>query len=303
MPVSAAPNDSPQFQFTLRQLLTGMTILCVLTALGSWLGIGTALFLFVLFTTITIAIRFASKRRFAEAALTVLVGFIFLVLLLPTLGTARDSPRWAFCQNNMRNIALALQQYEILNGTLPPAYIADESGKPMHSWRVLLLPYLEQQQIYRQYRFDEPWDSPNNSQLHGHIVKLFKCPSDNRTTNDTSYVFVTGSQTIWPGATATKLADIKDGPGSTIFLVEVHNSGIHWMEPRDLDFAQMPMAINPTKGLGISSVHLPEGFANVVFADGKPQRIPNTASAKAIRAALTISGGEKDRLPVVKDRR
>jgi hypothetical protein len=203
----------------------------------------------------------------------------------------------------MRNIALALQQYEIRNGTLPPAYIADADGKPMHSWRVLLLPYLEQSALYRQYRFDEPWDGPNNSQLHLERIRLYECPSDNCLSRNTSYVVVTGAKTIWPGATPTKLADIKDGPNNTIILVEVHNSGIHWMEPRDLDIAKMPMAINASKGVSISSVHHPAGFANVVFADSQAERIPNTASAKSIRAALTISGGEKDRLPTIGNRR
>jgi prepilin-type processing-associated H-X9-DG protein len=203
----------------------------------------------------------------------------------------------------MRNIALALQQYESRNGTLPPAYIADADGKPMHSWRVLLLPYLEQNALYRQYRFDEPWDGPNNSQLHGELVRAYFCPSETTYSPATNYVVVTGSQTIWPDATPAKLADITDGLQNTILLVEVHNSGIHWMEPRDLDIAKMPMAINAPKGVSISSVHHPAGFANVVFADGAAERIPNNAPAKALRAALTISGGEKDRLPTIRNRR
>src|SRR5262249_25630955 len=153
-----------------------------------------------------------------------------------------------------------------------------------------------QKYLYDQYRFDEPWDGPNNSQLHGTLLKIYMCPSEPTPSPATNYVVVTGSQTIWPGATSTKMADIKDGPSNTILLIEVLNSGIHWMEPRDLDMTQMPMAITPAKGLGISCVHKPEGFANIAFADGGTRRIPNTASAKAIRAALTISGGEKEQL-------
>jgi hypothetical protein len=295
----------PPFQFTLRQLLSAMTTICVAAGSFYWLNPGIALVAIVLFAIVAVSYFYARRRQYgyAEAAVTIALGFVVILLILPAVQAARETPPWASCQYNMHSIALALQQYEIRNGTLPPAYIADADGKPMHSWRVLLLPYLEQNALYRQYRFDEPWDGPNNSQLHDTRVKIYLCPSERTNTFATNYVVVTGSQTIWPGATPTKLADIKDGPHNTIILVEVHNSGIHWMEPRDLDITNMPMAINAPKGVSISSAHHSAGFANVVFADGQPERIPNTALAKAIRAALTISGSEKDRLPTIRNRR
>jgi hypothetical protein len=198
----------------------------------------------------------------------------------------------------MRNIALALQQYEAMNGSFPPAYIPAADGKPIHSWRVLLLPYLDQRQLYKQYLFDEPWDGPNNSKLQSIVVKLYSCPSDVYGPT-ASYVAVTGPQTIWPGAKSTKMSDIKDGTANTIILVEVHNSGIHWMEPRDLDMSQMPMAVNSPTGLSISSGHSGP-FANIIFADGRPQRIPNNTPDKSLRAALTIAGSEKTPLPAVR---
>jgi len=305
MPLSAPSKDQPPFQFTLRQLFGAMTVICVAAGSFYWLNPGIALIAIVLFAIVAISYFYARRHQYgyAEAAVTIAIGFVALLLLLPAVQVARDTPRWAYCQNNMCSIALALQQYEVMNGTFPPAYIADENGKPMHSWRVLLLPYLEHEHLYNKYRFDEPWDGPNNSLLHSERVRLFMCPSDTNAVGNTSYVVVTGPQTIWPGAKATKMADIKDGPHNTILLVEVHDSGIHWMEPRDLDMAQMPMAINPAKGMSISSAHHSAGFANVVFADGKPARIPNSAPAKALRAALTISGNEKERLPVISGRR
>jgi prepilin-type processing-associated H-X9-DG protein len=171
----------------------------------------------------------------------------------------------------------------------------------MHSWRVLLLPYLDERNLYKQYRFDEPWDGPNNSQLHGERVRLYECPSDSHATRtETSYLAVTSPQTIWPGATTTKMSDIKDGPANTVLIVEAHHTGIHWMEPRDLDFATMPMTVNSTTGLSISSAHLPTGFANVVFADGHAERIANSTPSKSLRAALTISGKEREKLPTVR---
>src|SRR4030095_4901077 len=107
----------------------------------------------------------------------------------------------------------------------------------------------------------------------------------------TSYVAVVGSGTAWPGAKSTKLAEIKDGPSATILIVEVHNSGIHWMEPRDLDASLMPMTINAKSGKGISSGH-PQ-CAQAARADGTVFVLTQDTPAATVRAMLTIAGGEK----------
>ena len=77
----------------------------------------------------------------------------------------RESGRRAQCRNNLKQIVLALQSYHQANGCFPPAYIADKNGKPMHSWRVLILPYLDRNALYKAYNFSEPWDGPNNKKL------------------------------------------------------------------------------------------------------------------------------------------
>ncbi len=77
--------------------------------------------------------------------------------------------------HNIRDLSMALHYYHAQHGSFPPAYIADENGNPMHSWRVLILPYIEERDLYDQYDFDEPWDGPNNSLLHDKVVDLFNC--------------------------------------------------------------------------------------------------------------------------------
>jgi hypothetical protein len=156
----------------------------------------------------------------------------------------------------------------------------------------LILPYLERNDLYKRYDFSEPWDGPNNSKLHGEFLKIFSCPSRPRAQprTDTSYVVVVGPKTMWPGTKATKLADLTDGTTNTLMLVEIANSGIHWMEPRDLDFSQMPMQINPPKGPGISSDHTDVAYG--AFADGHTQALTNNTPPKFIRALLTAQGGE-----------
>ena len=104
------------------------------------------------------------------------------------------------CMNHMRNVSMALQVYATNNnGELPPAYIADENGKPMHSWRVLLLPCIGHQDLYDRYNFDEPWDGPNNSKLAALIRDVYRC-TDEYDTDDTSpwtsFVAVVGPHTM-----------------------------------------------------------------------------------------------------------
>ena len=108
---------------------------------------------------------------------------------------------------------MAVLQYEQDHGCFPPAYIADENGKPMHSWRVLILPYIERRDLYEAYRFDEPWDGPNNRKLHNVTLDLYKCPSDNQHggESNTSYLAVVGPHVAWAGEKARTWEDFTDG--------------------------------------------------------------------------------------------
>jgi hypothetical protein len=281
-----------------------MALACLSGAAYYWFGPRVGLFVFIMLTFVGVTLFFASKRQFgyAETIAAIAIGLVILLLLLPAIQHAPLDYTTGHCRNNLHNLALALQQYQVNNGTFPPAYIADADGKPMHSWRVLLLPYIEGKAIYDQYRFDEPWNGPNNSALAASVKTpwVYECRIS-AAPGETPYLAVTGLQTIWPGTTTTKTSDIKDGPANTILLVEAHNSGIHWMEPRDLDFTTMPMTVNSPTSLSISSGHRHhEPYANIVLADGKVKQLPNTTSSKSLRAALTISGGEKEKLPVLR---
>jgi prepilin-type processing-associated H-X9-DG protein len=233
--------------------------------------------------------RFQSALR---GLLLLLAVCLFAAVCTGLLGIVdtRTSARRSACSIGLQNITLALIQYHDAHGSFPPPYIADAEGKPMHSWRVLLLPYLDQRPLYKQYRFDEPWDGPNNLQLHGIVLKLYSCPSrsPNQSATDTSYVAVI--RPMFRANSTVRMADLKDGSSNTILLVEVQNSGIHWLEPRDLDVSQMPMSVNPPTGIGISSDH--PGGAHVSFADGSVRFLSNETPPATLRALLTGSGKE-----------
>lgn len=293
---TASPSPTtPPFQFTLRQLMLAMGFACVIAASIYWLGPFLSTIAIVPISAITLAIYFYRKDQIERSNIALVFGGLLTVLLLP-LSNRPEVPNGG-CRNNLHNLALALQMYESTYGSLPPACVADASGRPMHSWRVLLLPYLEQKRIYDRYDFNEPWDGPNNSALAVELNRIwvYQCPT-RKILGETSYVAVTGPQTMWPNDKSTKLSDVKDGTNKTIMLVEVHNSGIHWMEPRDLDFSQMPMAVNPPRGVGISSGHSVAG-TDVVLANGVVKHLRNDTPSQSLRAWLTINGGEKVKEP------
>ena len=221
-----------------------------------------------------------------------LVVPILIALLLPAVQAAREAARRNVCNNNLKQIGLALQNYADINNALPPAYVADENGRPMHSWRVLILPYMEQKALYDRYNFDEPWDGPNNSQLADLMPSTYRCPSDSGASPPstlTSYAAITGQGTLFDGDTPSSFAMIQDGTSNTIAVAEASQAGIHWMEPRDLDIAQMTFQINgsPTD---IHSEH--PGVAMAVFADGHTTTLSTSVSAEMLRAFFSKNGGE-----------
>ena len=116
------------------------------------------------------------------------------------------------CANNLKQIGLALHAYHERYGVLPPAYVADANGRPMHSWRVLLLPFLEQQSLYDWYDFREPWDGPHNIKLLNNTPSCYICPSRlSYPTTVTSYVAITGPGTMFPAPRLSSSATLPTG--------------------------------------------------------------------------------------------
>jgi hypothetical protein len=239
--------------------------------------------------------EFAPKTSRKSQIGCVVLGLACLLvvgsLLASSVKSARSAARRASCTCHLKQVGLALLNYESTYRRFPPAYLADADGKPMHSWRVLILPYLERQDLYKRYDFSEPWDGPNNKRLHGEIETVFRCPEATGPETETSYVAVVGDETAWPGAESVRIRDIRDGTSKTIAIVEVANSGIHWMEPRDLTFDEALRGINPPgPGPKISSHHV--GGAMVGWLDAHVSLLPDDLPVATLRALLTRSGKE-----------
>ena len=101
---------------------------------------------------------------------------VLVALLLPATQSAREAARRAQCTNNIKQIMLAMHNYLSANNSFPRD-ITDKDGKPLLSWRVAILPYIEQAELYNKFKLDEPWDSPHNKELLKEMPPTFLCPS------------------------------------------------------------------------------------------------------------------------------
>ncbi len=175
-------------------------------------------------------------------------------LLIRAVYQARESARDTQCINNLKLIGLALVNYHSYYNCFPPAYIADANGKPLHSWRVLIYPFMESSSIYSSYNLAEPWDGPNNRRLlDQYWPSCYNCPSRDAKRGMTSYVMIVGPKTAFPGVRTISLDDIRDGAERTIVIAEVSNVDIAWTEPRDLDAGSMSWIIDDPSKPSISS--------------------------------------------------
>jgi len=231
------------------------------------------------------------------AAVVVLVvvvvcGGILAALWLPTVGTAREAARRSMCTNNLKQIGVAMHIYHDRWKCFPAAVRTDEDGQPMRSWRVAILPFVEQAPLYDQYDFSQPWNGPNNSALQSTSISAYRCPSDgDPTSTETSYVMIVGKDTIGgePGE-AVRIADISDGTSNTILAIEVGASGIHWMEPRDVTVEEAVTFLTDPAASPFEQVHL--GGANVLLADGSVRFMSESTDPQTLRALLTRNDGQ-----------
>jgi hypothetical protein len=193
------------------------------------------------------------------------------------------------------------------NGRLPPAVVYGPDGKPLYSWRVLLLPYLGEDNLFRRFHLDEPWDSPNNKPLLALMPKVYLDPGDKgqQQLGMTHYqvfdgpgaAFDSSSRPLMPftaaGVNAPGLqmsasqlrypVGFTDGTPNTFLIVETPDP-VPWTSPQNLPFGPgvpLPKLARPSRG----------GF-NAAYADGTVRQVPSSISELTLRALITPNGGE-----------
>jgi len=202
------------------------------------------------------------------------------------VATAKARAERAVGSNNLKQLGLALMMHQDAKGSYPAAGSATATGPSRLSWRVHILPYLEQQSLYEQFKLDEPWDSTHNKTLLAKMPDVFKSPGTEAAGGKTGYLAVRGADTAFgDGAKGLSVRDFRDGMSNTVLVVEADPAAaVEWTRPADWQFD----AAKPTAGLGT----LRQGKFNVVFADGSVQSIPADISAEKLKPMLTPAGGD-----------
>ena len=211
-----------------------------------------------------------------------------LVLLWPPMTRGREASRRSQCKNNLKQIGLALYNYHEKYKELPPAYTVDEHGKPLHSWRTLILPFIDQQILYQKIDLSKPWDDPANAEAFKTVVPVYQCPSTRSEPGMATYLAVTGDNTCLRPVRSLKQEEVTDGTDKTLAVVEVNpKHAVHWMSPHDADLALL---------LGISaekdSLQHTGGY-HVLLLDGSVRFINSQIQESIVRALVSATANDE----------
>ncbi len=218
--------------------------------------------------------------------LTSAIVVVLILLFAPAPRRAREAARRTQCKNNLKQIGVALHNYHKEYGSFPPAYTVDENGRPLHSWRTLLLPYLEQTALYGQIDLSKPWNNPVNAASLETLIPSFQCPAAKLPKNHTIYLGVAGEASFFHGSSPRAIADITDGTSNTLIVVEVPpDRSVPWMAPQDADQALIMGIAQGTK-----TTH--SGGFQATLADGTVRFISVNIDRATLKALLTTSGDE-----------
>jgi hypothetical protein len=240
--------------------------------------------------------RAARRRRLLVAALC--LGSCLLVVRCLTVPTIRETPRWRYAEWHIKEVGGALRSYPDYYDQLPPATVCAPDGRPLYSWRVLLLPFLEQDRIYKEFHRDEPWDSPHNLKLleaAGHVYVPVGGNGEDAWGLTRDQVFVgPGTAFERPGLT---WKDFPDGLADTLLVVEAAQP-VPWPQPADLAYDSMK-SVPPLRGAFTKprySVWGAEagrqaGF-HAAFADGSVRFLDSGIDEATLRALITRNGGK-----------
>jgi type II secretory pathway pseudopilin PulG len=222
--------------------------------------------------------------------LLVVVAVLGLVaaLLAPRLQRSREAARRATSMDKMGKIAKAIHLYAQAHKAFPPAFHADKQGRPLLSWRVLILPYLGEDRLYEQFHLDEPWDSEHNKPLIAKMPAVYRSPGSNVSgAGKTNYLTVRGKDTLFSSGKAEPFDKITPAMSRTIMTVEAADpTAVVWTQPDDFNYDPE----TPVKGLvGLR----PNGFL-AGFADLSVRFISAAIDSRVLLAEFAYrSGGMK----------
>ena len=186
--------------------------------------------------------------------------------------------------NNQTQTGRAIHKSHDSTGSFPPAAVCDKNGKPQLSWRVLILPYIEQDALYKQFKLDEPWDSENNKKLIAKMPRVYAIPGAKAGATETHYRVFVNNGALFDWVLGTKIQQITDGTSNT-FMVVTAKDPVPWTKPDELEF-------DPEKDMSKLIGLVVNGRAQVAMCDGSVRTLAKIPAKATLHALITKSGGE-----------
>jgi hypothetical protein len=209
-----------------------------------------------------------------------------LGVLLGTVGQAQDARTAAqlrLAQNNLQQIALAFHNHQEAFGALPNN-VASKDGKPILSWRVQILPFIEEGKLYREFKLDEPWDSEHNKSLIARMPKLYAPVRGKAKEGETFYQVFTGEKAVFGPKQRPRLpASFPDGASNTLLVVEAGDPVV-WTKPEDLVYDEN----KPVPRLG----GMFDGVFHAALGDGSVIRCRKDPDEKELRKFIMPADGQ-----------
>lgn len=240
------------------------------------------------------------ERKAAGVGIASLVAVILLGCLLyavirfggQTVSRITASRDQSQALQNLQQIADALNAYASDHGSYPPPMTFDANKRPLHSWRVLILPYLGQEDLYNEFDLTRGWDDPENMRLAYSVPAVYSHPKQS-SYSESAYFLITGPGTLFPPTGPLGPDSIVDDVSQTILVIEgkpAVQSGL-WTEPVDLDYTLMSGRLG--KNPGIEPGGLFDEGVSMATADGRGHFVPNSIEPVTFRALITPKGGER----------
>jgi hypothetical protein len=183
-------------------------------------------------------------------------------------------------ENNLKIIGLAMHNHELTFGHLP--FLVGKDGKPLLSWRVALLPWLEEEKLYKQFKLDEPWDSDHNKKLLAKMPKVYQAVRKKPADDETYYRVFVGNRAMFDMKQKTRFADVADGLSNTIMAIEA-GEAVQWTKPDELEY-------DPKKKLPDLGGMF-DGDFHALFGDGMVRLFHKGKKAESLHRLIVRDSG------------
>jgi hypothetical protein len=211
------------------------------------------------------------------------------IIAIPQIERHRYFSRRNTCQTNLQKIGTALADYERKHGSLPPAYTTATDGTRLHSWRVLILPFLNQADLYSQFDLTKPWDHPHNLAVakRNPMPSCYRCPSSKGNRISTTYAAIVDENSSIQSDRGRFLEEITDDHSQTILIVELGTkANLSWTEPRDLNCDDFIELIREPE-----SIHIFD--KQVLMLDLRVQELNEDTPEEKLRAYTTVAASDE----------